>query len=177
MESEHSWVGLPAVHRDSVQLLMASRGHTQTFSESARIYVAPVQRCNYPRFAASEVHMKVMIVDDNAEMRTLIRTLLEGMASEFVECEDGREAVAVFTTERPDWAVMDVAMRTMDGLTATRLITSQFPGSQIVVVTQHGNPKFRDRAREAGAAGFLMKEDLMELRSMLAAGANDDAKA
>ena len=114
--------------------------------------------------------MKVMIVDDNAQMRGLIRTLLEGVASEFVECADGREAVDVFGTEQPDWAVMDVAMKEMDGLTATRLITSKFPGSHIMVVTQHNHPKLHERAREAGAEGFLLKENLLELRSLLAVG-------
>ncbi len=112
--------------------------------------------------------MKVMIVDDNAEMRELIRTLLSEVANEFVECADGREAVAVYEAERPDWAVMDVAMEPMDGVTATRLITSKFPGSHIVIVTQHNNPKLRERAQEAGAAGFLLKEDLVDLRSALA---------
>jgi CheY-like chemotaxis protein len=111
--------------------------------------------------------MKVMIVDDNAEMRGFIRTLLSEIASEFVECADGREAVAVYETERPDWAVMDVAMGAIDGVTATRLITSKFPGSRIMIVTQHHNPKLRERAREAGASGFFLKEDLMELRSAL----------
>jgi CheY-like chemotaxis protein len=111
--------------------------------------------------------MKVMIVDDSAEMRGLIRNVLEEVASEFVECCDGQEAVAAFETEQPDWAVMDVAMRVMDGLTATRLIKSKFPGSQIMVITQHNNPKLRERAREAGASGFLLKEDLLELRTSL----------
>jgi len=111
--------------------------------------------------------MKVMIVDDNAEMRTLIRTMLSELASEFVECDDGREAIAVYETERPDWTVMDVRMGTIDGVTATRLITSKFPESQIMIVTQHHNPKLRERARDAGARGFLLKEDLIELRSVM----------
>jgi len=111
--------------------------------------------------------MKVMIVDDNAQMRSLIRTVLADVAGEFVECADGREAVDAYATERPDWAVMDVAMGVMDGLTATRLITSQFPGSQVVVVTHHNNPKLRERAEEAGAKSFLLKEDLIKLRGLL----------
>ena len=113
--------------------------------------------------------MKVMIVDDNAQIRALIRTVLSDVASEFVECADGREAVAVYETERPDWAVMDVMMGGIDGVTATRLITSRFPNSRVLVVTQHNNPKLRERAQEAGAKGFLLKEDLTELPSALAA--------
>jgi CheY-like chemotaxis protein len=65
---------------------------------------------------------------------------------------------------------MDVAMGVMDGLTATRLIKSKFPSSQIMVITQHNNPKLRERAQEVGASGFLLKEDLLELRTALAPG-------
>ena len=122
--------------------------------------------------------MKVMIVDDNAQMRAFIRSLLKEVASEFVECADGREAVVVYETERPDWVVMDVTMGGIDGITATRLITSRFPGSRIMIITQHNNPKLRERAHEAGAAGFLPKENLIELRSAFGvhAAESDDPK-
>lgn len=119
--------------------------------------------------------MKVMIVDDNAQMRGLIRNVLEEVASDFVECCDGQEAVAAFEAEKPDWAVMDVAMGVMDGLTATRLIKSRFPTSQIMVITHHNNPKLRERAQEAGASGFLLKEDLLELRTALASSRSHSA--
>ena len=59
--------------------------------------------------------MKIMIVDDNSEMRTLIRSLLKDVAQEFVECAGGEEAVARFATERPDWTLMDVVMPGVDG--------------------------------------------------------------
>ena len=111
--------------------------------------------------------MKVMIVDDNAEMRGFIRTLLAEVADDFVECADGSEAVAIYEAERPDWAVLDVAMGGMDGVTATRLITAKFPKSHIMIMTQHNHPKLRESAREAGAAGFLLKEDLLQLPSAL----------
>ena len=120
--------------------------------------------------------MKVMIVDDNAQMREFIRTLLADVASEFVECADGTEAVALYEATRPDWAVMDVVMGAVDGVTATRLITSKFPGSQIMIVTQHNHPKLRERACEAGAAGFLLKENLMDLRTALTAVRSREAQ-
>ncbi len=113
--------------------------------------------------------MKVMIVDDNAEMRDLIRRILAEAASDFVDCADGREAVAVYESERPDWTVMDIAMGVMDGLTATRLLTAKYPEAHVMVVTQLQNPALRQRAREAGAAAFLQKEDLIQLPTALAA--------
>jgi len=108
-----------------------------------------------------------MIVDDNAEMRTLIRSLLSGVVQEFVECAGGEEAVAKFATERPDWTVMDVCMPGMNGLTATRRIVAQFPEARIVVITQYDDRKLRDLAREAGATDFLSKEELIRLDAII----------
>ena len=112
--------------------------------------------------------VKVMIVDDNAEMRTLIRSILSAAGREFVECTGGADAVARFPVERPDWTLMDVVMPEVDGLTATRRIKAQFPDSRILVITQHQNPKLRDAAREAGAAAYLGKEELARIEEILA---------
>ena len=46
----------------------------------------------------------MLVVNDNAEMRTLIRSVLRDVAQEFVECASGEEAVATFPVERPDWS-------------------------------------------------------------------------
>jgi two-component system, chemotaxis family, chemotaxis protein CheY len=108
-----------------------------------------------------------MIVDDNAEMRALVRSLLSGAAHEFVECASGEEGVARFAAERPDWTIMDIVMPGLDGLTATRLIKAQFPEARILVITQHDHLKLRDSARGAGAAGLLSKEELTRLESIL----------
>ncbi|MCX6922160.1 MAG: response regulator [Verrucomicrobia bacterium] len=108
-----------------------------------------------------------MIVDDNAEMRTLIRSLLSSVACEFIECASGEEGVTRFATERPDWTIMDVVMPGMDGLTATRQIKAQFPEARILVMTQHHNLKLRDSARAAGATRFLEKDQLVGLESIL----------
>src|SRR6516165_7112362 len=75
--------------------------------------------------------MKIMIVDDHAEIRRLLRSMLEDLASEFTECADGAQAVAAFPRKRPDWTIMDIAMKGMDGLEATRRIQKQFTDSKI----------------------------------------------
>jgi DNA-binding NarL/FixJ family response regulator len=111
--------------------------------------------------------LKVMIVDDHAEMRTFIRSLLSGIAQEFVECAGGETAVARFASERPDWTIMDIRMPGVNGFVATRQIKAQFPEARIVIITQHDNPKLRDLAVEAGAAGFLNKEELIRLSGII----------
>jgi len=111
-----------------------------------------------------------MIVDDHAEMRTLIRSLLRGVAQEFVECAGGAEAVATFPAERPDWTLMDVVMPSFDGLAATRQIKAQFPEARILVITQHQSLRLRDSARAAGATAFLSKDELAQVEGILTGG-------
>ena len=108
-----------------------------------------------------------MIVDDHTEMRRLLRTLLGDLASEFTECVDGAEAVAEFARQRPDWTIMDIAMKGMDGLEATRRILKQFASSRILMLTQHDTPQMRAAALEAGACAFLSKDNLGQLGAIL----------
>jgi CheY-like chemotaxis protein len=108
-----------------------------------------------------------MIVDDHAEMRRLLRSMLEELASEFIECADGAQAVAAFARQRPDWTIMDIAMKGMDGLEATRRILQQFAGSRILMLTQHDTPQMRAAALEAGACAFIAKDNLAELSTIL----------
>jgi CheY-like chemotaxis protein len=108
-----------------------------------------------------------MIVDDHAEMRTLIRSLLGNVDREFVECATGDEAVAKFAAERPDWTVMDICMSGLNGLVATRQIKAQFPEARILIITQYDNLLLRNSASDAGATDFLSKEDLTRLESIL----------
>lgn len=111
--------------------------------------------------------MKIMIVDDHREMRRLLMSTLGNLASEFVECSDGAEAVATWPQHRPDWTLMDVAMKPMDGLEATRQIKARFADARILILTQHDSPPIRQAALNAGACGFLAKENLSELGGVL----------
>ena len=108
-----------------------------------------------------------MIVDDHREMRRLLMSTLGNLASEFVECCDGAEAVAAWSQHHPDWTVMDVAMKPMDGLEATRQIKARFSDARILIFTQHDSPPIRQAAFAAGACGCLGKENLSELGTVL----------
>ena len=114
--------------------------------------------------------MKIMIVDDHVEMRRLLRNALNHLTSEFVECADGAEAVTAFSQQRPDWTIMDVGMKGMDGLEATRQITSQCPTARILILTQNDSLPMHRAAVEAGAAAYLSKDQLGEIESVLTGG-------
>ena len=110
-----------------------------------------------------------MVVEDNKEMRRVIRRMVSGIAAEMVECEDGAEALAAYVRSQPDWVLMDIEMSKVDGIAATRQITAAFPNARIIILTNHNDEPLRVAAREAGACGYVLKEDLLELRRLLRA--------
>jgi CheY-like chemotaxis protein len=111
--------------------------------------------------------MKVMIVEDNDQMRRLIRSLVALLADDIYECSDGAEAVAAYAAHRPDWVLMDVEMKEMDGITATRKIKEAFADAKIVIVTQYDDAQLREAARAAGASEYVLKDNLLAVRQIL----------
>ena len=101
---------------------------------------------------------KFLIVDDHAAFRQTLRAFLPDAT--VVECADGREVLALYAAERPDWVLMDIQMPSLDGLTATRRLKERFPAARVIIVTNHAGEEFRAAARKAGADGFVHKEHL-----------------
>lgn len=111
--------------------------------------------------------MKVLIVDDNREVRTLLRDYLPGTDNEVYECGDGDEAFALYQRHRPDWVLMDWEMPRMDGITAIREIIAEFPQARICMVSTFDEAQIREEALSAGAIGFVLKDNLSELEAIL----------
>jgi CheY-like chemotaxis protein len=110
----------------------------------------------------------VLVVEDNPAMRALIRSLVEGAGSVVRECADGESALELYARMRPDWVLMDVKLGGMDGIAATRAIRRSDPGARIIIVTEHRDEQYRSAATAAGASGFVLKENLLELPGLLA---------
>lgn len=111
--------------------------------------------------------MMILIAEDNPLMRKMLRSLVEDLASEIVECEDGEAAVSLYEKHLPAWVLMDVSMRPVDGLTATRAIIKRFRSARVVIVTEHDDAETRRSAFEAGASEFFGKDDLLPLRALI----------
>ncbi|MGH9844239.1 MAG: response regulator transcription factor [Blastocatellia bacterium] len=111
--------------------------------------------------------MKILIVEDNPQMRQMIRSLVAQFASEVYECGTGAEALAVYTTHQPDCVLMDIDLPQLNGLEATRQITSAFPDAHILIVTNYDDARLRAAARAAGARGYVLKDNLLDLRRWL----------
>ena len=111
--------------------------------------------------------MTVLIVEDNAGVRRLLRRAIARIATRIWECGDGEEALAVYSEHLPDVVLMDVRMQIMDGLTATRQIRKFDPTARVIIVTDCEDEETREAAREAGASGFAVKQDLTTLEALI----------
>ena len=107
--------------------------------------------------------MKLLIADDNAGMREVLRQLLANVATEMRECADGDEAIQAFGEFNPDWTIMDLSMPRLDGLAATRQILASHGGARIIVLTEHQGVEYEQAALEAGAWKFVSKSNLSQL--------------
>jgi DNA-binding NarL/FixJ family response regulator len=115
------------------------------------------------------ITLKLLIVDDHAGMRTLIRELVRGMATEICECASGEHAVELSASYAPDVITMDLRLGTMSGLTAAKEILHRQPAVSILVVTQFDHPRLRSLASETGIKAFICKDDLPALQAHLRA--------
>ncbi len=101
---------------------------------------------------------KVLIVDDEADLRKMMSILLGVHGYQVIEAEDGYEAVEKAVEETPDLIMMDMAMPILDGLGSTRAIRhhESLDHVPIVAVTSYGD-FYADRAREAGCTDVIRK--------------------
>lgn len=107
--------------------------------------------------------MKIMIVDDSGKMREVIKNVLALPNAEFIECEDGGEAISRYSQELPDWVLMDLSMKRVDGISAANELLAIYPDVKIIIVTDYNDKVLRLRAKEVGAFAYVLKENLHEL--------------
>lgn len=101
---------------------------------------------------------KILIVDDNDLMRTLLRGILRSEDCQIVgEAKNGILALESIERSKPDVVLLDVVMPEMDGLETLQAIKSQYP--EIVVVMITGNPSKEnvEESIQGGASGFIIK--------------------
>jgi CheY-like chemotaxis protein len=116
--------------------------------------------------------MKVMIVDDHASARELIRKFLNLPGITFCECASGDEAVRLAGDFKPDWVTMDVHMPGLNGFQATEALRVQHPQARVMIVTGDNQPHFRQLSHAVGAVGLILKENLLALHLVLSGEIN-----
>ncbi|HEC02649.1 MAG TPA: response regulator transcription factor [Phycisphaerales bacterium] len=106
----------------------------------------------------------VLLVDDHAIIREGLRSLLEKQPDMEVvaDTDEGRKAVDLVREISPDVVIMDVTMAGLNGIEATRLITSEFPEVKVIALSIHSQRRFIADMLSAGAAGYILKECLFD---------------
>ena len=100
------------------------------------------------------------LADDHAIFREGLRLLLQSDNEVDVvgEAANGRQAVAEVARLQPDVVLMDIAMSLLNGIDATRRITREVPATKVLMLSSYSDDQNVQRALEAGAAGYVMKE-------------------
>ncbi len=120
--------------------------------------------------------IRILLVDDHTVIRVGLKLLLERQPDFEVvgEAEDGRKAIQLAGELQPDAIVMDVAMPNLNGIEATRQITTALPKIAVVVLSMHSDESYVMRALKAGARGYLLKDsaeaDLIQAIRMVVTG-------
>lgn len=99
----------------------------------------------------------VLVVDDAAFMRMMIRDILSKEGYVIHEAVNGRDAVEKYSEVRPDLVTMDITMPEMTGIEALREIRAADPEARVLMVSAMGQQKMIVEALEAGALDFLVK--------------------
>ena len=107
----------------------------------------------------------ILIVDDNAQVRTLMRGITAQEPSLHVvgEATDGAEAMRLAQALRPDLILLDLVMPRVNGLEALRGIKAARSETKVIIVTVHDEDTYRQAAEASGADAFLLKKTLVTI--------------
>ncbi|MCF2667576.1 response regulator [Faecalicatena contorta] len=109
--------------------------------------------------------MKIIIVDDDVLVAGALKTILE-MDSEIQVCstgQDGKDAIVLYRTFRPDVLLMDIRMQNVSGLEASRQILEEDPQARILLLTTFSDDEYIVKALTYGVKGYLLKQDYQNI--------------
>jgi DNA-binding NarL/FixJ family response regulator len=109
---------------------------------------------------ATARQIKVLTVDDHPILREGIAAVIHGEKDMFIvgEASNGREAIEMFRSKRPDVALMDLQMPDLGGIEAIAIIRQEHPQARIIVLTTYEGDVLARRALKAGATGYILKD-------------------
>jgi DNA-binding NarL/FixJ family response regulator len=107
--------------------------------------------------------MTVLIVEDNAGVRRLLRSALAELAEEIWECCDGADALAAYAAHQSQVVLMDIRMHGWMDWPQPNRSWSFDPSAKVLILTDYDDDALRNAAQEAGACGCALKLNLLDL--------------
>ena len=108
--------------------------------------------------------IRVMLADDHTLLRQGLRRIIESDPELIVvaEASSGAEAIELAERHHPDVAVMDIAMKELNGIEAAGQIQRRFPETAVLILSMFSDDRYVMRAVKAGARGYLLKDSVEE---------------
>ncbi len=100
--------------------------------------------------------LKIVVADDEAIIRLGLRTMLAALGHEALLAPNGREALNLIRTARPDLALLDIQMPLTDGLEAAKVIARKHP-MPVIILTAFSQPDLLEQAAQLSIQGYLVK--------------------
>lgn len=119
--------------------------------------------------------MKILLVDDHTVVREGVRRLLPTfLEADVLEAKTGRDALALFRTEKPELVLLDLNLPGSGGLDLMRRLLIENPKTKILIFSMHTTPLYVAKAMQAGAKGYISKgasaDELIEAIKQIMAG-------
>ena len=110
------------------------------------------------------MNIRILLVDDHAIIREGLRSLLEKQSDMEVvaDTDDGRKAFDLVRELLPEIIIMDITMRGLNGIEATRRIMTEFPTIKVIALSIHSKRRYVADMLSAGASGYILKECLFD---------------
>lgn len=151
---------LVELHGGTVEAASAGRGHGSTFTVRLPRIDAPPERSPRSATAAGETKAaRILLLEDNADAREMLRTSLEMAGHDVFECEDGTTGLAALRSLRPDVAIVDIGLPGLSGYEVARQARAGAADAALTLIalTGYGQPSDRERAIEAGFDAHVVK--------------------
>lgn len=111
---------------------------------------------------------RILVVEDSTMMRRVIMKVLKEAGHEIVgEASSGTDAINMYQELKPDIVTMDITMRGMDGLTASKEIMAIDSEAKILILSNLDEDKYRDEVNSIGAIGLVNKHQTDQILELL----------
>lgn len=108
-----------------------------------------------------------MIIDDNARFRALVRQILTTGDDRVLEMDDGAGVNELYAEFNPDWVLMDVNMKFVNGMDATKQLIQAHPHAKVIFLSNFINKKLIAKGLGLGAKAYVSKEDVFAVQEII----------